>query len=140
MSSDDDTHDAFCDYVDRCTQQVVSSTPYWNMSADQRAEWVRYAKQKRAREQQQKQADVAIPEEEPQESGGEEVPPTEKPELATEEAQETPKKDKRALWRDYQTISRSMLKEEGVAKPTLSQVNKKAREMYVEDGHMEAKN
>ena len=50
-SSDEDEHDQFCDYVDQCTRDVISEQPYWGMSADQRAEWVRYAKQKRAREQ-----------------------------------------------------------------------------------------
>ena len=141
-SSDDDTHDAFCDYVDSCTQQVVSETPYWNMSADQRAEWVRYAKQKRARElAMHRQQDVAIPEVAEAEGSSDEEedkeePPTQ-PEPAAEEAEEhPPKKDKRALWRDYQKIGRHMLKQEGVDKPTLSQTNAKARALYIEDGHM----
>ena len=141
-SSDEDGHDQFCDYVDSCTQQAVLETPYWNMSADQRAEWVRYAKQKRAREMaMHRQQDVAIPEAtKPPSSSDEdeepEEPPTAPEPTAEQAEQDPPKKDKRALWRDYQKIGRHMLKEEGIDKPTLSQTNAKARALYIEDGHM----
>ena len=143
-SSSDDEHDQFCDYVDQCTRDVISDQPYWAMSADQRAEWVRYARQKKARERLYLQQSSDIPEEAPSESddGEDEVEPEQNeagPVDTTQhepEEEEPKKRDKRQLWRDYQTIARHMLKEEGTLKPSLSLVNARARDMYRSDGHM----
>ena len=143
-SSSDDEHDQFCDYVDQCTRAAISEQPYWAMSQDQRSEWIRYARQKKAREQSYMQRDVAIPEEASESDDGEDEVDVEEG-TGAEPVADTPqvepegepkKRDKRSLWRDYQTIARHMLKEEGTLKPSLSIVNKRAREMYIEDGHM----
>ena len=130
--------------VESLTSDVISNQPYWNMNADQRAEWKRYTQQKQQRRRVQEQVIEEDEESEYTSASEEEEEEKEEKEEASdeegeeeEEEQEEPKKiDKRKLWVDYQKISRSELQGElGKKKIPLSDVNDRARTYWREDGH-----
>ena len=125
--------------VESLTSDVISNQPYWNMNADQRAEWKRYTQQKAQRQRVQEQV---VEEDEDDYASSSEEEEEEKEEASEEEGEEEgeedePKKiDKRKLWVDYQKISRSELQGElGKKKIPLSDVNDRARKYWKEDGH-----
>jgi len=129
--------------VESLTSDVMSNQPYWNMNADQRAEWRRYTQQKQ-RVQEQVVEEDEEPEytsEEEEEEVEEEVEDKEEEEETTPKEEEggepaaTERVDRRKLWVQYQTIARNDLREEqGKSKIPLSEVNDKARIMWAEDG------
>ena len=101
------------------TSEVISNQPYWNMNADQRAEWKRYTQQKAQLQRVQEQVveededDYTSASEEEEEDKEEKEEASEEEGEEEEEEQEEPKKiDKRKLWIDYQKISRSELQGE----------------------------
>lgn len=125
--------------VESLTSDVISNQPYWNMNADQRAEWKRYTQQKQQRRRVQEQV-IEEDESDDYTSASEEEEEEEKEgeiEEEEEEKKEEPKNiDKRKLWVDYQKISRSELQQErGVKKISLSLVNDRARTYWRQDGH-----
>ena len=137
-----DYEDDLVHCVESLTSDVISNQPYWNMNADQRAEWKRYTQQKQQRRRVQEQVieedeeseytSASEEEEEEEEEKEEEIEEEEE-----EKEEEEPKKiDKRKLWVDYQKISRSELQGElGKKKIPLSDVNDRARKYWREDGH-----
>jgi hypothetical protein len=139
---DYDDEDDLVHCVESLTSDVISNQPYWNMNADQRAEWKRYAQQKQQRRRVQEQVieedeeseytSASEEEEEEEEEKEEEIEEEEE-----EKEEEEPKKiDKRKLWVDYQKISRSELQGElGKKKIPLSDVNDRARKYWRMDGH-----
>ena len=132
--------------VESLTSDVISNQPYWNMNADQRAEWKRYTQQKAQRQRVQEQVveededDYASSSEEEEEEVVEEkeeeeeaIPKEE--EGGEEEPAATERVDRRKLWVQYQAIARAALREEqGKQKIPLSLVNSKARVIWAEDG------
>ena len=130
--------------VESLTSDVISNQPYWNMNADQRAEWKRYTQQKQQRRRVQEQvieedekSEYTSASEEEEEDKEEKEEASEEEGEEDEEEQEEPKKiDKRKLWVDYQKISRSEIQQEkGIKKIPLSEVNDRARKYWKEDGH-----
>ena len=138
-----DYEDDLVHCVESLTSDVISNQPYWNMNADQRAEWKRYTQQKAQRQRVQEQVveededDYTSASEEEEEDKEEKEEGSEEEGEEEEEEQEEPKKiDKRKLWVDYQKISRSELQGElGKKKIPLSDVNDRARTYWREDGH-----
>ena len=136
--ADYDSDDNLVACVESLTCDVISSQPYWNMDAEQRAQWRRYTQQKAQRQRVQEQV-VEEDEGEDREytSEDEEREEAEEEEGEEEEKEKAPTKiDKRKLWVDYQKISRSELQDEqGKQKIPLSEVNDRARIYWKEDGH-----
>ena len=141
-----DYEDDLVHCVESLTSDVISNQPYWNMNADQRAEWKRYTQQKAQRQRVQEQVveededDYASSSEEEEEEVVEEkeeeeeaIPKEE--EGGEEEPAATERVDRRKLWVQYQAIARAALREEqGKQKIPLSLVNSKARVIWAEDG------
>ena len=141
--------------VDSCSQDVVSSNPYWSMSDSQRAEWKSYS---RARMQQQQQEEKReLHEEENEKSNSDDddedvdnnndddddqtqqdAHATTTPTISENNDSEKPaaKQDKRKMWVTYQAWARQTLKEQhpDQQKFPLTEVNKLARTAWAEDG------
>ena len=115
-----------------------ANNDYWKWSPETRAEYKQWhAAKQRAQQQQQVQIPATVSEDEGE--GGE---PAEAEEEVAEEAAEVdeqaeeakPKKEP-SRWVQYQAIARAELIEETPgSKPKLTDVNRRARAMYVEDG------
>jgi len=138
--ADYDSDDNLVACVESLTCDVISSQPYWNMDAEQRAQWRRYTQQKAQRQRVQEQVveeDEGEDEEYTSEDEEREEAEEEEGEEEEEEKEKAPTKiDKRKLWVDYQKISRSELQDEqGKQKIPLSEVNDRARKYWREDNH-----
>jgi len=151
MSFDNDNYLMFA--VDSCSQDVVSSNPYWSMSDSQRAEWKSYSRA-RMQQQQQQEEEKELNEEENEKSNSDDdgddnndddddefdahntATPT--PDISENNELEKPvvKQDKRKMWVTYQAWARQTLKEQhpNQRKFPLSEVNKLARLAWAEDG------
>ena len=152
MSYDNDNYLMFA--VDSCSQDVVSSNPYWSMSDSQRAEWKSYSRA-RMQQQQQEEEERELHEEENEKSNSDDDDdedvdnnndddddqtqqdaPT--PDVSENNELEKPaaKQDKRKMWVTYQAWARQTLKEQhpNQKKFPLSEVNKLARLAWAEDG------
>jgi hypothetical protein len=154
MSSDNDNYLMFA--VDSCSQDVISSNPYWSMTDSQRAEWKVYS---RARLQQQEEEEKREVNEEENENSNSDADdedadnnnddddefqqdaqdttaPT--PDISENNDSEKPvaKQDKRKMWVTYQAWARQTLKEQypDQKKFPLTEVNKLARTAWAEDG------
>ena len=133
--------------VDSCSQDEISSNPYWSMTDSQRAEWKSYS---RARLQQQQQQEEQANEDGASDDGDDEEvdnnndndddddeiqqdAPT--PDVSTNK-EPVAKQDKRKLWVTYQAWARQTLKEQhpDQQKFPLTEVNKLARTAWAEDG------
>ena len=136
--ADYDSDDNLVACVESLTCDVISQQPYWNMDAEQRAQWRRYTQQKAQRQRVQEQVvEEDKGEDEEYTSEDEEREEAEEEEGEEEEKEKAPTKiDKRKLWVDYQKISRSELQDEqGKQKIPLSEVNIRARKYWREDNH-----
>lgn len=149
MSSDNDNYLMYA--VDSCSQDVISSNPYWSMTDSQRAEWKLYS---RARMQQQQQEEERESNEEENENSDsdaddedvdnknddddvqQDAPEKTTPDENSDSEKPVAKQDKRKLWVTYQTWARQTLKEQhpDQKKFPLTEVNKLARSAWVEDG------
>ena len=136
--------------VDSCSQDVVSSNPYWSMSDSQRAEWKSYS---RARLQQQQEEERELNEHAKEDSASDaddedvdnsnddddvqqDAPEKTTPDENSYSEKPAVKQDKRKLWVNYQAWARQTLKEQhpNQKKFPLSEVNKLARLAWAEDG------
>ena len=150
MSSDNDNYLILA--IDTCTQDVVSSNPYWSMTDSQRAEWKSYS---RARlQQQQEEEEIELNEEENENSNSDDdddedvdnnnddddvqqdAPEKTTPDENSYSEKPVAKQDKRKLWVTYQAWARQTLKEQhpNQKKFPLTEVNKLARTAWAEDG------
>ena len=128
--------------VESLTVDVMSNQPYWNMNADQRAEWRRYTQQKQRVQEQVVEEDESdeYTSEEEEEEVEEKVEEKEEEETTPKEEEggepaATERVDRRKLWVQYQAIARNDLREEqGKMKIPLSEVNGRARVIWAADG------
>jgi len=150
MSFDNDNYLMFA--VDSCSQDVVSSNPYWSMSDNQRAEWKSYSRARLEQQQQQEERELnkQAKEDSASDDNDEDVDnnddddddqtqqdaPT--PDVSENNDSEKPaaKQDKRKMWVTYQAWARQTLKEQHPDKKKfpLTEVNKLARAAWAEDG------
>lgn len=149
MSFENDNYLMFA--VDSCSQDVVSSNPYWSMSDSQRAEWKSYSRARMQQQQQEEERELNehAKEDSASDDDDEDVDNSNDDDDVQQDAPEktTPdensysekpvaKQDKRKLWVTYQAWARQTLKEQhpNQKKFPLTEVNKLARTAWAEDG------
>ena len=129
------------DFDDDILVSAIDSAPvhaandYWKWSPETRLEYKQWIAAKQRRQQVQIPATVSEDEGEGDDAVEEEDVAEEAAiEVETPAAEEKPKKEP-SRWVQYQQIARAELIEETPgSKPKLTDVNKRARAMYIEDG------
>ena len=133
--ADFDDDDFLVSAIDNAPTHATND--YWKWSPETRAEYKQWhaAKQRAQRQQVQIPATVSEDEGEGGEAAeAEEEVAEEAAEAETPAAEEKPKKEP-SRWVQYQQIARAELIEEAPgSKPKLTDVNRRARAMYIEDG------
>ena len=137
--------------VDSCSQDVVSSNPYWSMTDSQRAEWKSYSRARLQQQQEEeerelnKQAkedcasdddDEDVDNNNDDDDVQQDAPEKTTPDEHSDSEKPAAKQDKRKMWVTYQAWARQTLKEQhpNQKKFPLSEVNKLARLAWAEDG------
>jgi hypothetical protein len=131
------------DFDDDILVSAIDSAPvhaandYWKWSPETRLEYKKWVAAKQRRQQQAVQIPATVSEDEGEGDDAveeEDVAEEAAVEVETPATEEKPKKEP-SRWVQYQQIARAELIEETPgSKPKLTDVNKRARAMYIEDG------